>query len=67
VDALSDDDLAIVNGLLPWQCFTVDAWPTARQSRLARKAEPQPIPILIIRSWTVDGHLRGEACSRSGA
>jgi tRNA (mo5U34)-methyltransferase len=46
VDTLSDDDLAMVNDLLPWQCFTVDA----RGRRLGNRAwagkreEPQALP-----------------------
>ena len=46
MDALSDDDLAVVNDLLPWQCFTVDA----RGRRLGTRAwagkreEPQALP-----------------------
>ena len=46
VDALSNDDLAIVNDLLPWQCFTVDAQGRRLGNRAwaGKREEPQPIP-----------------------
>jgi 2-polyprenyl-3-methyl-5-hydroxy-6-metoxy-1,4-benzoquinol methylase len=46
VDELSDDDLARVNGLLPWRCFTVDVHgrPFGAVAWEGKRADPQPVP-----------------------
>ena len=60
-DALSNDDLAIVNDLLPWQCFTVDANGRRIGNRAwaGKREEPQAIPDPRIR-------LMGERWSLAG-
>jgi hypothetical protein len=46
VDALDDGDLALVNELLPWQCFTTDASGRRLGHRAweGKRDEPQAIP-----------------------
>jgi hypothetical protein len=46
VDLLTDEDLEAINGLLPWQCFTVDGRGRRLGDRTSshKRAEPQLIP-----------------------
>lgn len=46
VDELADEDLERLNGLLPWQCFTVDSHgrPFGGVAWEGKRAEPQEIP-----------------------
>ena len=46
VEALTDEDLRELNGLLPWQCFTVDAQgrPFGRPAWQGKRVDPQQIP-----------------------
>jgi tRNA (mo5U34)-methyltransferase len=46
IEALSDEDLQTLNGLLPWQCFTVDAKgrPFGRPAWQGKRVDPQLIP-----------------------
>ena len=61
VDALSNDDLTVVNELLPWQCFTVDAHGRRLGNRAwaGKREEPQPIPdpriTLMDGRWSLAG------------
>jgi hypothetical protein len=46
VDELSDEDLARLNRLLPWQCFTVDSHgrPLGGVAWSGKRSEPQKLP-----------------------
>ena len=46
VDGLDDDDLAVVNRMLPWQCFTADAAGRRLGDRAwaGKREEPQALP-----------------------
>jgi SAM-dependent methyltransferase len=46
VDELSEQDLERLNGLLPWQCFTVDTHgrPFGGVAWEGKRTEPQPVP-----------------------
>ncbi len=46
VDNLDDDELAVVNALLPWACFTVDGRGRrlGNRRRPGKRENPQPIP-----------------------
>ena len=61
VDALSDDDLELVNKLLPWNCFTVDAQGRRLGNRawVGKRDTPQPLPdpriTLMDERWSLSG------------
>lgn len=68
MDELTDDDLAAVNSLLPWSCFTVDssgrrfgdsAWPGKRDA-------PQPLPDRRVLLMDERFGLRGRAVLEVG-
>jgi tRNA (mo5U34)-methyltransferase len=46
VERLSDEDLATLNALLPWQCFTVDSEgrPFGQAAFQGKRTEPQVVP-----------------------
>jgi SAM-dependent methyltransferase len=46
LEQLDDDELAVVNGLLPWTCFTVDSRGRrlGDRRRSGKRENPQPIP-----------------------
>jgi SAM-dependent methyltransferase len=46
LERLSDEDVEVLNELLPWQCFTVDerGRPFGRPAREGKRTDPQAVP-----------------------
>ena len=68
VDRLDADDLALVNRLLPWQCFTTDGLGRRVGDRAwaGKREEPQPIPDRRIGLMDARWSLRGRSVLELG-
>ena len=68
VDGLTDEDLAHLNSLLPWSCFTVDAngRPFGAAAWEGKRSDPQPLPDRRIELFDERYNLGGRSVLEVG-